>query len=59
VPIVDSLATWVKQAETMVDLRRLCGTQATRKGFYHKRPESDRINEVFSFYGLNRLRSDS
>lgn len=59
VPIIDSLATWVKQAETMVDLKRLCGTQATGKGFYHKRPEAARISEVFSFYGLDRLRSGS
>lgn len=55
VPVLDSLATWIKQAEAMADLRKLCGTKPCRKGYYHKLPETDRINEIFSFYGLNRL----
>lgn len=59
VPVLDSLATWIKQAEAMADLRRICGTKPCRKGYYHKLPEMDRINEVFSFYGLGPLQPGS
>ncbi|MCY1457180.1 hypothetical protein D9M71_744470 [compost metagenome] len=59
VPILDSLAAWVKQAETMHDLRTLCGIKTCRRGYYHKPPEPERVREVFSFYGLDRLQSSS
>lgn len=57
VPVIDSLATWIKQAETMADLRRLCGTKPSRRGYYHTLPDLDRVNEIFSFYGLDARRS--
>lgn len=56
VPVLDSLATWIKQAEAMHDLRQ-CGIKACRKGYYHKLPEMDRVKEIFDFYGLNRFLS--
>lgn len=56
VPVLDSLAAWIKQAETMGDLRKHSGIKTCRKGYYHKLPEFDRINEIFSFYGLDQLR---
>src|SRR5690606_16975729 len=59
VPVLDSLATWVKQAEALGDLQRLCGIKACRKGYYHRLPDLERVNEVFSFYGLNRLEQSS
>jgi Asp/Glu/hydantoin racemase len=59
VPVLDSLAAWIKQAETLGDLYRVCGIKTCRKGYYHKLPEPGRINEVFSFYGLDRLRPSS
>lgn len=59
VPVLDSLATWVKQAEALGDLHRLCGIKACRKGYYHRLPDLERVNEVFSFYGLNRLEQSS
>ena len=55
VPVMDSLATWIKQAETMYDLRHLCGTKPSRKGFYHRLPDIDRVSEIFSYYGLDQL----
>ena len=54
VPVLDSLATWIKQAEAMHDLRQ-CGIKACRKGYYHKLPDMDRVTEIFSFYGLDRF----
>ncbi|MBV6304777.1 aspartate/glutamate racemase family protein [Candidimonas humi] len=57
VPVLDSLAAWIKQAEAIYDLRALCGTKPCRKGYYHKLPDQDRVNEIFSFYGLNLLQS--
>ncbi|MGH8844940.1 MAG: aspartate/glutamate racemase family protein [Advenella sp.] len=59
VPVLDSLAAWIKQAEAMADLRKLCGTKPCRTGYYHKLPEMDRVNEIFSFYGLDPLRQGS
>lgn len=59
VPVLDSLAAWIKQAEAMNDLRKLCGTKTCRKGYYHKLPDPDRVNEIFSFYGLDSLRPRS
>ncbi|MER1966461.1 aspartate/glutamate racemase family protein [Castellaniella sp. GW247-6E4] len=55
VPVLDSLAAWVKQAEALGDLRNICGIKACSKGYYHRLPDPGRINEIFSFYGLNRL----
>lgn len=59
VPVLDSLASWIKQAEAMGDLRRLCGTRPSRKGYYHTLPELDRVSEIFAFYGLDRLQPSS
>lgn len=59
VPVLDSLAAWIKQAEAMGDLRRLCGTRPCRKGYYHRLPELDRVNEIISFYGMDSLRPSS
>jgi len=59
VPVLDSLASWIKQAETMGDLRRISGIKPCRKGYYHKLPEMDRVSEIFSFYGLDRLQPGS
>jgi Asp/Glu/hydantoin racemase len=59
VPVMDSLGTWVKHAEMMGELRRLCGTKPSRKGFYHKLPEMARIKEAFAFYGLDQRQPGS
>jgi len=59
VPVLDSLAAWIKQAETLGDLYKLCGVKACRKGYYHTLPEPGRVSEVFSFYGLDRLQPSS
>lgn len=52
VPVLDSLSTWVKQAETMVDMRRANGTKTARNGYFTRLPDPDRIDEVLDFYGL-------
>ncbi|CAD6533858.1 Hydantoin racemase [Paraburkholderia hiiakae] len=57
VPIVDSLAAWVKDAEALVDLRRAGGSGACRRGYFSGRPEKARLREVLAFYGLDSLPS--
>ncbi|MGE0115286.1 MAG: aspartate/glutamate racemase family protein [Steroidobacteraceae bacterium] len=52
VPVVDSLAAWVKHAEMLVDLRRTCGTKYSRHGYFTARPHPGRTAEILSFYGL-------
>ena len=59
VTIMDSLGTWVKHAEMMVELRRLCGTKPSRKGFFHRLPELSRVKELFAFYGLDQRQPGS
>lgn len=53
VAVVDSLGAWIKQAETMVDLRRAGGSGPSRRGYFASRPDPDRVNEIFDFYGLS------
>lgn len=52
--VLDSLASWIKQAETLVDLKRTCGIGPARRGYFGARPEKGRIAEVMDFYGLGR-----
>lgn len=53
VPILDSLGAWIKQAEAMVDLQRANGTRTCNTGYFSARPDTDRVREIFSFYGLS------
>lgn len=55
VPVLDSLAAWIKQAEAMYDLRKLCGTKPCRTGYYHRLPDADRVDEILAFYGADKL----
>ena len=55
VPIVDGLAVTMKMAEMLVDLRRSVGLAQSRHGFNGAAPPPGRVNEVLSFYGLDRL----
>lgn len=52
VPVVDSLAAWVRQAEGLVDHRRRGGLVHCRRGFFAALPEAGRVDEVLRFYGL-------
>jgi Asp/Glu/hydantoin racemase len=55
VPIVDGLAVTLKMAEMLVDLRRSVGLAQSRHGWNGAAPERARVNELLSFYGLDRL----
>ena len=57
VPVVDALAATVKMAELMVDLRRVAGLRASRKGYFGAAPPRERIAELLRFYGLDRFTS--
>ena len=52
IPVVDSLAAWIKQAESLVDMRRASGLRPCRKGYFSALPARDRVEEIFEFYGL-------
>lgn len=51
-PVIDSLAAWVKHAESLVDMRRLCGTRHSRRGYFGAHPDSERIQEILEYYRL-------
>ena len=51
VPVLASLAAWVKQAETLVDMRRLSGLRPCRKSYFTGLPDPDRVDEILAFYG--------
>jgi allantoin racemase len=55
VPVIDSLAAWIKDAESLVDLRRTSGLQACRRGYFSAQPDKARVREVLAFYGLDGL----
>jgi len=50
--VLDSLATWVKQAEMMVDLKRQCGVGRSLRGYFNNQPAADRVKEIMEFYQL-------
>lgn len=55
VPVLDSLACWVKQAEMLVDLKRDSGIQRCQRGYFHEPPPRERVRELLGFYGLESL----
>jgi Asp/Glu/hydantoin racemase len=55
VPILDGLAVTMKLAEAFADLHKAVGFGQTRRGFYGERPAGERLDQVLSFYGLDRL----
>jgi Asp/Glu/hydantoin racemase len=56
VPIVDALGTTIKMAESLVDLKRLSGTSACRRGYFGAKPPRERIEELLELYGSKPLR---
>lgn len=55
VPVVDGLAVTMKMAELFVDLKQTVGLWQTRHGWHGARPDPGRLQEMFAFYGLDRL----
>lgn len=55
VPVVDGLAVTLKMAEMLVDLRRTTGLAQSRHGWMGAQPADARVDQVLSFYGLDRL----
>ncbi|MDX2158510.1 MAG: aspartate/glutamate racemase family protein [Hyphomicrobiaceae bacterium] len=56
VPVMDTLACCLKMAELMVDLRRTTGIRHSRAGFFNTASSRARMDEVWSFYGLDKLK---
>jgi Asp/Glu/hydantoin racemase len=55
IPLIDSLACTIKMAEMMVDLRRATGIAHSRQGWFNAAPSQERVAQVGSFYGVDRL----
>ena len=55
VPVVDSLACWIKRAETLVDQQRMSQYPLQRCGYFDAQPAVARLMEVIDFYGLGSL----
>lgn len=53
--VIDGIATCFKMAETLVDLKNLSGMMPSRRGFFHDRPDPERVEQVMQFYGLQDL----
>ena len=54
-PVIDGLALTIKLTELFVDLRRTIGMKQSRFGFFGESPDRARLDQVLSFYGLDRL----
>lgn len=55
VPVVDGIAVTMKLTECFVDLRRSVGMKQSRHGFFGEAPDPKRVEQMMSFYGLDRL----
>jgi len=55
VPILDGIATTLKSAEVMVDLKRQLGITRATQGYYQATPPRERIKELAELYGIARL----
>ncbi len=51
VPIIDSLGAWVRQAEALVDRKRL-GVSRRPEGYFTSLPDPVRRDEILRFYGM-------
>jgi len=56
VPIIDGLASTMKMAELMVDLRKATGITHSRRGWFNSVPGKDRLDQVAAFYGVDKLK---
>ena len=54
-PVMDSLAAWIKMAESLVDLKRSCGLSPSRRGYFQAMAPRARLKELLAFYGQARL----
>ena len=46
VPVIDPLAVTIKQAEMMVQLKRLCGLQSCRRGYFYAIPPRELAHQL-------------
>lgn len=56
VPVLDTFATTLKMTELMVDIRRATGIRHSRHGFFNSVPSPERVDQVASFYGVDKLK---
>lgn len=55
--VIDGISLCFKMAETMIDLKKFSGMGPSRRGYFHDKPDPKRVDQVFSFYGLEGLGS--
>lgn len=55
VPVLDGIASTLKAAEVMVDLKRQLGVTRSTRGYYQAMPPRDRIKELTELYGVANL----
>ena len=53
--VMDGIAICFRMAEMLVSLKRLAGMSPSRRGYFHARPDPDRVEQVLRFYGLEAL----
>jgi Asp/Glu/hydantoin racemase len=53
--VIDGIATCFKMAETLHDLKQISGMTPSQVGFFHAKPDPERVEDVLKFYGLENL----
>lgn len=58
VPVINGTAVTIKRAEMMIELGERTGLATARTGYDLAQPPRERVRELISFYGLDRLAED-
>ena len=55
VPVIEGVATTLKTAELLVDLKQQLGTWRSTRGYYQAIPPRERVKELTEPYGISKL----
>ncbi|MFH1604081.1 MAG: aspartate/glutamate racemase family protein [Pseudomonadota bacterium] len=55
VPVIEGVATTLKTAELLVDVKRQLGTWRCTRGYYQASPPRERVKELTQLYGISKL----
>lgn len=55
VPVIEGVATTLKTAELLVEVKQQLGTWRCARGYYQAIPPRERVKELTQLYGISKL----